>query len=484
MCAQLIDRETEQDELQSLADADSPKLALLYGRRRVGKTFLLTHCWEPEQAFFFTASAVTPEQNRRQLVTQIAQWTGEDHRPEDYPTWRTVFRLLLSMPSERNLVVILDEFQYLGENEADLREVTSELNAVWEGPGRPKSPLLLVLSGSAVRTMEALASGSAPLYGRLSWRAELKPFDYLDTARMVGFESLRDQAYAYGIFGGMPRYLEPISADESLADNASELMLSPRGEVRGQVETALLQEQGLRDIQKYLGVLRAIGAGRTELSEIADHAGLDKHTTVRTIADQLVALEYVDRSRNFDAGRTTAWRYRLSDPAFRFYYEFVTRFESALETGNARDVWDAHVEPQLDTYMGHLFEDIVEQAYDRLRQSRDLDFVDKWGRWEGTDRTRRSLEMDIVSRLASGGMLTGAIKWNRSPVGIDIHRDHMRDLDRIADAGRGWAHEATEAGSELLYVAAGGFEDGFRERAEEEGLPVRMWTLEDLYGDL
>lgn len=111
----------------------------------------------------------------------------------------------------------------------------------------------------------------------------------------------------------------------------------------------------------------------------------------------------------------------------------------------------------------------------------DLPIVDGWGRWEGTDRSAESLEIDIVSRLADGGMLTGAITWNRSPIGIDVHRKHMRDLDRLATSGRRWAHEASESGSQLLYVAAGGFEDGFRERAAEENLPVTLWTLDELY---
>ena len=78
-------------------------------------------------------------------------------------------------------------------------------------------------------------------------------------------------------------------------------------------------------------------------------------------------------------------------------------------------------------------------------------------------------------------MLTGAIKWNRTPVGVDLHRNHLRDLRRLADAGKRWAHEAQEQGSMLLYAAAGGFEDGFRNRAEGEGLSVILWSLEHVY---
>lgn len=476
----IVDREREQQRLRELAAEGEPRMALVYGRRRVGKTYLLTHLWG-DRAFYFTASTVTPEQNRRQLIAQVSDWTGREHRPEDYPTWRTVFRLLLSLEADEPLIVVLDEFQYFGEDEQDLVGVTSELNAVWEGPQRPDRPVLLVLSGSATRTLEALDTGGAPLYGRLAWKAQLDPFDYWDAAAMTPFERPRDRACAYGVFGGMPRYLASVDTTRTFAENVTRLMLSPRGDVRGQVETALLQEQGLRDIPKYVGILRAIGAGRTELSEIADLAGLAKHTSARQKVERLVELGYVERQRNFGAGRTTPWRYRLADPAFRFYHEFVTRYETALETSDPADVWQAHIAPQLDRYMGHLFERITEQAYYRLQKHHDLDLVRQWGRWEGADRARQSVEMDIVSRLTTGGMLTGAIKWNRDPVGIDVHRHHMRDLRRLADSGNRWAHEAQEEGSVLLYAAAGGFAPGFRERAEEEGLPVVLWSLESLY---
>ncbi len=70
-------------------------MALLTGRRRVGKTFLLLTAWTDQQAFGFTASRTSPELNRRQLLLDLARWSGEPIEPDDHPTWRSVFRLLL-----------------------------------------------------------------------------------------------------------------------------------------------------------------------------------------------------------------------------------------------------------------------------------------------------------------------------------------------------------------------------------------------------
>lgn len=477
----LYDRETERAELRPLLDRPGTSVVLLYGRRRVGKTFLLNRVWPSESTIYFVAADTTPEINRREVLDEVSRRTGRSVHPEDYPTWRTVFRLLLELNAPAPTVVILDEYQYLRGGDDD---VDSQLLAALElqaASGAPDRPFVLVLCGSLVREMSRLDSAGSPLHGRFRWTGQLHPFDYQDAAVMAGFSDLRDRAYAYGIFGGTPSYLAAIDRSESLAENVARAVLSPRGEVRRLVETAIEQEQGLRKISEYRAVLVAVGQGRTTRNEIAQAAGLDNTYAFVSMLETLERLGYVRSTRNFDAPSNAPYRYVLNDPPVRFYHALVNRYRAELETNDPREVWDAYIADQLDTYMGRVFEEMAVQAYQRGRAAHDLPMVAEWGRWEGTDRDGGSLEMDLVARLTDGGMLTGAVKWNRSPVPARVHHDHVRDLQRLARSGRRWAHEALEPGSRLLYVAAGGFGAGFEERARETGLPVTTWTLEDLY---
>jgi uncharacterized protein len=476
----VIDRQQEYQELRALLDEGAPRLALLYGRRRVGKTFLLTHTWPAERTFYWTASATTAAQNREQLLRDIAQWSGQSLQLEDYPTWRTVFRLLLDLRAPAPIVIVLDEFQYLGDDPSDLAGVASELNAAWE-QRRPARPLVFVISGSAVRTLEALDGGGAPLHGRFAWKAELKPFDYWHAAQMASFRSLRDRARAYGIFGGTPRYLAAVKPSRSLQQNGAGLVLAPRGEVRGLVETAILQEQGLRDVQKYQAILRAIGGGGTELNEIGQRSGLPGDTTLRDKIERLVALGYVRQERNVGAGPTVPYRYRIQDPAFAFYYEFVAPNEAALERSDANRFWREMVAPRLDDYMGHAFERVAGEAYTRLGPKRKLPIAREWGRWEGKDRAGQSLEIDIVAPLTDGRVLTGGVKWNNRPLDRQWHVRHLEMLDRLAQSGVKWAHDAKRSEAPLLYVAAGGFAKDFVNAARASRDEVHLWTLDDLY---
>ena len=478
----IVNRTAEIARLHELAGAGRHRLALVTGRRRVGKTYLLANAWGDRPVLFFTASKTTPELNRRQLVEVVAAWSGEDVRAEDYPTWRTVFRLLLGLRAEQPLVVVLDEFQYLGDDDDGALEVASELNAVWEAQ-RPERSFLLVISGSAVGTMEALASGGGPLYGRFQWQGKLRPFGYWHAAELAAATDPRERALVYGVFGGTPRYLSDIDPTRSVAANAARLMLDPGGEVRLLIETALEQEEGLRDTAKYRAILQAVASGQTKRSEIAERAGLPVDGALRAKLDRLVDLGYLETRQNVDAKPNAAARYGVADAAFRFYERFVVPNRSRLERLPTAQVWEESVAPGLDAYMGHEFERIAVQAYDRRAAALDLPTVSEWGRWEGADRERRSVEIDIVAPLASGGVLAGEVKWNRDPIGIGVHDALIDKLRRMSESGRAWAHGALGRSGVLFYVSASGFARGFQEHAQSGGHRVVCWSLEDLYHD-
>jgi hypothetical protein len=165
-------------------------------------------------------------------------------------------------------------------------------------------------------------------------------------------------------------------------------------------------------------------------------------------------------------------------------YDIVAPLESALATQDPAGIWRGLVEPRFHAYLGHLFETIVEEGYYRLQAPFGLPVVKEWGRWEGLDRGRRPVEIDIASELADGRMMTGAVKWNRAKLDVQVHLEHLDMLSRLASAGVGWAHRALEPGSALIYVASNGFTDRFRKAAEASRGEVYLWSLGDLYQEI
>lgn len=474
-----VDRQQEVDTLQSFAERNEAVLALVYGRRRIGKTYMLDRAFRGRHFLYFLATDTTAELNRRQIVEEIGEWSERELYPEDYPSWRSVFRLMVREAEREPLVVVLDEFQYLLGGEDD---ITSQLVAVWDREVEGV-PLTLVLCGSEVATMAKLGAGDAPLYGRIDWRCRLRAFDYLDTSRMVPEWDERTATYTYGIFGGTPKYLANLRPGESLGDNVCRELLSEQGAVHLQLENLIAQEKGIRKTAEYRAVLAAVGAGRTEINEIAQQAGLGaRQHAVRRILGTLVELELLRRERNFDAGKTTPYRYRIADPALRFWYRFVHPHLGHLLRQDPETVWKQAIRPQLDTYMGRVFEEICHQAYRRHHEAWDCPPASRWARWEGRDRNRRDIEIDVVARLLDGRILTGEAKWSSSPVDVSVHARLRQNLEALAASGRGWANEALdeERSAGHIYFSAAGFTDGFRRRAADEG-NVTLISLENMY---
>lgn len=476
----LVDRQVELGELRRLAAERRPVLALLYGRRRVGKTYLLDHTWRGHRHFYYLAADTTAELNRQELLRELRAQLGDsvDADPANHPSWRSIFRQFADLASDEPLVVVLDEFQYLIAKEDD---IVSQLVAVWDRELRNR-PLMLVLCGSEVATMERLEAGNGPLYGRWNWAARLRPFDYFDAAAMVPGRPAREAAMAYGIFGGTPRFLATIRPNEALSDRVIESVLSPRGEVHLQLDRLIEQEKGIREPAEYRAILAAIAGGTTRLEDIAQVAGLgDRLHAVRRMA-VLESLELIERERNFGAHEKAAWQYRIADPAVRFWYRFVQPNRSRLETGGVRQVWSKRVSPLLNDYMGKVFETMCRQAYLRHHEVWGLPGALEWSRWEGKDRNRRPIELDIVARLDDGRLLTGEIKWSSRPVDAKVHTDLLRDLQDLAAAGQAWANDALSPTDSAghVYFSAAGFTNTFHERANADPR-IKLLDLGALY---
>lgn len=475
----LVDREAEQAALRSLASQDGPRLGLLYGRRRVGKTFLLDRVWPDRRVFYFLAADSTPALNRLDFIRDLASFGERPLPPEDFPTWRTVFRQLVTLAREEQLIVVIDEFQYVlgGDDDA-----ASQLVAVWDRE-LENADLTMILCGSEIDVMARLGEADQPLHGRFDWSHRLRPFDYFDTRRMLADRPLRQAAEAYGMLGGTPQYLAYIQAGASLADEVSRTVLDPAGPVRNRLEHLIEQEKGIRKPAEYRAVLSAIARGRTERNEIAAGAALqDRPETVRSILGRLEDLGWIWSETNFGAPSNAPIRYRIADNAIKFWYRFIDTNRSALESGDPAEIWSLKIAPHLDTFMGKVFEGIAREAYVRRHGDWRLPPADQWARWEGLDRDRRSIEVDIVAPLADGGMLTGEVKWSRRPVGPALHTGLLRGLGALAASGQGWAREALPEAdaSRYLYVSAGGFTPAFVELAAGEQR-ITLLDLESLY---
>ncbi len=410
-----VDRERELRRLLRLVQGPS-SLSLVYGQRRVGKTWLLRRLLAslpgPARGAYFCADETTASAMLRRFAdTAVALGVDEGlWRAMDPRDWGAALTLLFAQldrvaqaeGAKRPFVLVLDEFQYLV---AAAPEVPSVLQRLWDALP-PNAQVHVLLCGSALGTMAALGDVGQPLHGRFALRVRLRAFGHRQAGLFVPGWSRPQRLRAYGVFGGLARHLAVLRPDRSLRDNAVEAILDPMG-VLHEAPLDILRGEHLSAIAPAAAVLGAVAAGENRFGAIAARTGL---TAPRTdgVLKELMALDVVRREVRFgDKPGARYARYRCVDPFTGFWFRFVQPNRSALNSAPAEEVWDQRVAPHFAAHMGVVFEDLVARAFTEGLFSDQVGAVDAVAPWWSRDG---QTELDLVVR-AGGDTIFVECKW-------------------------------------------------------------------------
>lgn len=458
----LVNREQELQLLSEQRDT-APSLVVLRGRRRVGKTFLLRHALAGERVVSYQAD----EQPRS---VQLAAFAAEAARllpgapPLSFDSWDAALDFVGSQAGERPLVVIVDEFQYACLPEPALPSIVQRHWDRWDAGG---VPLCLVLSGGALTFMEGLLSRDAPLHGRATYRPTIEPLDYRDAAALAPARSSPEALVErYAVIGGVPQY-QVWAGRRPLEGVVREAILRKGSPLYEEPLTLVREEQGIRDPRRYFGVLAAIASGRTRNAEIGSLVELPS-SNVAAVLERLAALGYVEeRAPAIPGGRRRRGFWQLSDPFFRFWFRRVQPNRSRLDRGEAIDeVW-GQVNADLDSYVGHAFEDVCRRWLGRYSGLEEAGRATTIGSWWSRDGRH---EIDIAAADRREYTLLGSCKWSRRLVGEGALEALLESRDAV---------DGRTANARLALFARRGFTQALVRRAARED--VLLVTAADLF---
>ncbi|MGN1209219.1 MAG: ATP-binding protein, partial [Duodenibacillus sp.] len=214
---QFIGRQKELSFLNDAYGSNRPELILVTGRRRIGKTALLSQFAKDKPCLFFSC---TQSGNREQLErlsrAVLANATPASRYLSRFDDWESAFEELAALPAAGKKLIILDEFPYLVEQNS---AIPSILQNVWDRVLQYED-LMLVLCGSAVAFMEKELTGyKSPLYGRFTGRVRLRPLGCRDAFRFFPSWSLEERMVAYAMLGGTPMHLAMFDPSRTLREN-------------------------------------------------------------------------------------------------------------------------------------------------------------------------------------------------------------------------------------------------------------------------
>ena len=363
----LIGRDNERRILQDALKSEYSQFIAVYGRRRVGKTFLIRESYDYKFAFQFTGADKTPTRKQLARFRNTLKQCGLKDVPL-FTTWIDAFyeleRYLDGLP-EGKKVVFFDELPWM---DAPRSGFLSELESFWNGWASARKDIVLVVCGSATSWMvKKILKNKGGLHNRLTHRIALKPFPLMLCEKMAksqGLSMSRMQILeAYMIFGGVPYYWSLLERGRSLTQEVDRLIFSEEGDLHDEFQ--MLYASLFRNSEPYLDVISALatkkmGMSREELST-ALHV-----TSGGRFSEILEDLEWCGFIRKYTilGKRAKDSIYQLIDNFTLFYYEFIKDHD------HADNYWQTmQGKPQYNTWCGLAFERVCLWHVDQIKKA-------------------------------------------------------------------------------------------------------------------
>lgn len=409
---ELIDREEETAFLEDAYAQNKSQLLVLYGRRRVGKTYLLQHFMKGKKHAYYLCT----KGNEAEQIRLLSRMVGETFNDtalalSPFSDWRALFLYLHEKAQKEKFLLVIDEFPYLiNANPA----ITSIFQKYWD-EYLSKTKIMLVLCGSSIAMMESeVLAHRSPLYGRRTGQWKVKPLNFENALKFFPKGAHFEEATRiYAITGGVPFYLAELDLSKTAIENILE-KIAKKGKLLYEEGELLLKEE-LRDPSTYFSILEAMSAGNTKQTEIANRVGMLPTALPRYLLT-LERLEYIQKIAPVtEPKRSKKTIYKIKDNFMDFWFKFVYPNRSYIEESNYkkfREILDTYFEK----HVSFAFEGICRDFLKR-QNAKDIlpAYFVKIGTWYGFYRDegqRKEVEIDIVALdEKETGILFAECKW-------------------------------------------------------------------------
>jgi uncharacterized protein len=431
----IFDRDAEWAALTAyVADSRTvPTLGVVSGRRRQGKTYLLSALAQAMNGFYFAADEATETEARRRFGAALAEFSGV---PVQFGDWDAAISFLLTQAADRPAPLIIDEFPLLMKMSPELPSILQRhLDRLWSAASAP--PARLLLCGSAISVMGGLLAGQAPLRGRAGLELVVRPLSFRQAAQFWGITDPHLAVLVYCAVGGTPAYRRQFVSDDVPADRADfdgwicRTLLNPRLPIFREARYLLAEEVPAREPGLYQSVLGAIADGNATNGAIASYVGRSS----AEIAHQLNVLEDSGLvARDLDVFRKGRSAYRIREPLLTFYQAVMRSRWPALELGEAERAW-ADAAP---TFLSH----VVGPGFEQICRDWALRADDAFAAMPAevgsgivADRANKTqIEIDVVVLgAAQPGRPARILSLGEAKWGKRLGLRHLRRLERARE---------------------------------------------------
>lgn len=427
----IIGRLKEQKMLHEIFQSNKSELLAVYGRRRVGKTFLLTTYFKQKDCVFFHCSGI----QNRPLVEQLeafANQIGETFYPGAQITpqkkWMQAFdaltKAMATVPKNKKIVLFFDEAPWMATQKSGfLAAFDYYWNRYWTQDNRLK---VIVCGSSASWIIEHFIDNKGGLYNRVTRILELHPFSLAETKTFLEHKGIKlNQAQTleiYMILGGIPHYLSLIPKGLSAAQAIDELCFKKSGELVKEFDR--LFSSLFKDGELYASIIRVIGKNRYGVGQAAIVKECSTSTGGR-ISTRLKNLEEAGFIQMFiPYGHDERGRYyKVTDEFCLFYLSWIApNLKTILKQTNATGYWLSKIQTaEWRSWSGYAFEAVCYKHIPEIRKALNISAGAEIGSWKRTTKksTGSGAQIDLIFDRHDGVVTLCEIKYNTKPFLID-----------------------------------------------------------------
>ncbi len=468
----LIGREKEQQRLlQAVGEEDSMFVAV-YGRRRVGKTYLIRETFNNSFTFYHTGLAKSPM--KKQLAAWRLSLREYGLKKAALPrTWLDAFEALkeiIRQSTESKKIIFIDELPWMDTQRSGF---IPALENFWNGWASARKDVVLVVCGSATSwIIKTILKNKGGLHNRVNTKIHLQPFTLNECERYATHRKLgmnrRQLMECYMIMGGIPYYWSKLERGFSLAQNIDNLFFNPDGELHDEFDA--LYASLFKNPDPYITVVQTLGSKRIGMTrdELIREAHLQDNGRLSEMLQDLEACGFVRKYTNFGL-KTKNAVFQLIDSYTLFYYRFIQQ-----DTSGDEHFWSRQTgSPIYYNWCGLAFERVcllhVTQIKKALSIFGTISRVSSW--YQPATTERKGAQIDLLIDRDDNVIDICELKYTKQPYEMTSEEEQKVQNRRscfIAETG-------TDKAVHLILVSASGvkpnpYSDEFQEIITSDAL--------------
>ncbi len=485
----IIGRKDELKIFKEAYESKTAELIALYGRRRVGKTFLVTKYFgEKEDCLYFSVTGMKEGKLRQQLenfVNRIAiafYHTGMSLAlPKNWFAALEVLAQEIALSQKKKIVLFFDEFPWMVTPRSEL---LMAFEYFWNEYASKDARVKLIICGSSASWMlKHVVNNRGALYNRVDYRIGLEPFtlgeakEYL-THRKVKLNE-KQIAHLYMVLGGIPFYLKQVKKGMSAIQTIAALAFSRNSflldEFNNLFGTLFNDEHGHAVLARIIAQHR-FGIAQEVLLKIAQSHGISKGGTATKWLKNLSDAGFIQRYRPYHA--TKGYYYKMIDEYSLFYFKWIEPIKGTLEERSMRkEYWEAQqVSPAWHSWAGYAFESICHKHTSQIMDVFNLSPASLPATWRyvpARGSKEVGVQIDLLFDRPDDTITICEIKYTKTPYIID--KAYAQDLENKCYVFK--EQTKTKKNIDICFVSA----NGLKENLYSEKLITATCTLSDLF---